>query len=99
MPSPPLPTRDLDEILAATAPLWEQMRGEQLFLTGGTGFFGCWLVESFLHCNRALKLEAQVTVLTRDPESFLRKVPHLRNDASLILHAGDVRNFTYPTGR
>ena len=99
MPSPPLPTRDLDEILAATAPLWEQMRGERLLLTGGTGFFGCWLVESFLHCNRELALDAQVTVLTRDPAAFLRKVPHLRNERALSLHAGDVRDFTFPEGR
>ncbi len=99
MPSPPLPTRDLDEILAATAPLWEQMRGERLFLTGGTGFFGCWLVESFLHCNRALELNAQVTVLTRDPESFLRKMPHLRDESALVLHAGDVRDFAFPAGQ
>ena len=98
MPSPPLPARDLDEILAATAPLWDGMRGERLFLTGGTGFFGCWLVESFLHCNRALNLGAQVTVLTRDPEAFLRKVPHLQGESALTLLAGDVRDFAYPDG-
>lgn len=99
MPSPPLPTRDLEEILAATAPLWEQMRGERLFLTGGTGFFGCWLVESFLHCNRELQLDARVTVLTRDPDAFLRKVPHLRMESALTLHPGDVRDFGFPDGR
>ena len=98
MPSPPLPTRDLNEILVATAPLWEQMRGERLFLTGGTGFFGCWLVESFLHCNRELNLDAQVTVLTRDPDKFLEKVPHLRGERALALQAGDVRDFRFPEG-
>ena len=74
------------------------MRGERLFLTGGTGFFGCWLVESFLHCNHELDLNAQITVLTRDPVAFLQKVPHLRIESSLKLHAGDVRDFSYPQG-
>ena len=98
MAMPPLPTRDLNEILSATRPLWEEMRGQRLFLTGGTGFFGCWLVESFLHIERTLALGAHLTVLSRDPESFLNKVPHLRGQATLTLHAGDVRDFSFPEG-
>ncbi len=99
MAAPPLPPRDLDEILDATRPLWDEMRGQPLFLTGGTGFFGCWLVESFLHINRALVLDARITVLSRDPERFLAKVPHLRGEAALTLHAGDVRDFPFPEGK
>ena len=98
MPKPPIPVADLDEILAATRPLWEEMRGERIFLSGGTGFFGCWLVESFLHANRELELGATVTVLTRRPESFLTKCPHLRGVAGLELLTGDVRDFTLPSG-
>ena len=98
MAMPPLPTRDLDEILQATRPLWDEMREQRLFLTGGTGFFGCWLVESFLHVNRALALDAHLTVLSRDPERFLDKVPHLRGEAALTLHPGDVRDFHFPEG-
>ena len=98
MAMPPLPTRDLDEILTATRPLWNEMRGQRLFLTGGTGFFGCWLVESFLHIERTLALDAHITVLSRDPERFLAKVPHLRGQAALTLHAGDVREFRFPAG-
>ncbi len=98
MAMPPLPTRDLDEILNATRPLWEEMRGQRLFLTGGTGFFGCWLVESFLHINRTLTLDAHLTVLSREPERFLAKVPHLRGQTALTLHQGDVRSFDFPPG-
>lgn len=47
MAQQPLSTADLDHILSKTKPLWEEMRNKRIFITGGTGFFGCWLLESF----------------------------------------------------
>ncbi len=85
-------------MLEATRELWEEMRGERLFLTGGTGFFGCWLMETFVHANRSLNLQAHATVLTRHPEAFRTKMPHVTEDASVTLHEGDVRDFAYPQG-
>jgi nucleoside-diphosphate-sugar epimerase len=95
---PPLPQSDLNAILHATAPLWPELRNQRLFLTGGTGFFGAWLVESFLHINQVLDLNASVTILTRSPAAFLTKLPHLRNHPSLTLFEGDVRTFQFPSG-
>jgi nucleoside-diphosphate-sugar epimerase len=93
-----VPQRDLDSIFGQTAPMWEQLRGQRIFLTGGTGFFGCWLLESFLHANRALALGASVLALTRSPERFREKAPHLANDPAVHLLAGDIRSFTFPDG-
>jgi nucleoside-diphosphate-sugar epimerase len=91
--------KDLEFIAAHTYDLWDELRGQHLFLTGGTGFFGCWLVESFCFVNRSLSLNAKVTVLTRNPEAFARKCPHLVSDPSVSLHCGDVRDFSFPTGK
>src|SRR5688572_9351587 len=67
MPHASLPADDLDHVLTHTRDLWERARGQRIFLTGGTGFFGPWLVETFAHANEALDLEATLVVLTRDP--------------------------------
>lgn len=96
--TPPLPSADLDFISANTRNLWLEMRNQRIFITGGTGFFGCWLIESFVHINRIEKLGARATILTRDPIAFAHKCPHLASDPALTLLAGDVRDFTYPDG-
>ena len=97
MPSNPL-TTDLDHVLDHTRGLWEELRGEQIFITGGTGFFGCWLLESLLWANEKLNLNAHAAVLTRSPDSFKIKAPHLAGNEAVTLIKGDVRTFDFPTG-
>jgi dTDP-glucose 4,6-dehydratase len=89
---------DLDHVLSHTESLWQDLKHQRLFITGGTGFFGKWLLETFLWANQRLSLQATATVLTRDPESFAREVPHLAADPNLIFHRGDVRTFEFPEG-
>lgn len=93
-----LPAADLDHVLTHAAPAFEALRGARVFVTGGTGFFGTWLVESLAHANAARGLGAELVVLTRDPAAFRARAPHLADDASVRLVAGDVRTFDLPRG-
>ena len=87
---------DLDQIVDRTRELWEDLRGQRIFVTGGTGFFGCWLLESLLWANDKLQLGVSVTVLTRDIAAFGVKAPHLVRHAAIRLVAGDVCSFEFP---
>jgi len=89
---------DLDHILTHTKGLWEDLRGECLFITGGTGFFGCWLLESFAWANDNLDLNASALVLTRNYDAFQKQAPHLAANTAIQFHIGDVRNFNFPDG-
>jgi nucleoside-diphosphate-sugar epimerase len=89
---------DLDRVLAQTAGLWEELRHGRVFLTGGTGFFGCWLLETFLWATDHLGLNASIVVLTRDAGAFGRKAPHLARHPAVTLHHGDVRTFEFVGG-
>lgn len=89
---------ELDAILSLTPGLWDELRGQRIFITGGTGFFGRWLLESFAYANGQLGLKAKAVVLTRHPDAFRRKAPHLAENPAISLHMGDVRDFEFPEG-
>lgn len=76
-----LPERDLEEAAAGLPDVG--LRDQRIFLTGGTGFIGRWLVESLLHMNTSRGCRNRISVLSRDPTAFLETHPHLRNADSL----------------
>lgn len=90
--------QDLDHVLAHTQDLWEELRGARILLTGTTGFFGRWLLESCLWASDRMDLGLEVVALSRDPEAFRAKASHLASHTALTLHRGDQVDFAYPAG-
>lgn len=89
---------DVDGVLAETAGLWDDLHGARVLVTGGTGFFGCWLLETLLRANQRFALGASAVVLTRDARAFSAKAPHLASNAALSLQEGDIRTWTWRGG-
>lgn len=90
--------RDLAEVLEHVGAAWSDLKGARIFITGGTGFFGCWLLESLICANRRLGLGAKVVVLTRNPGAFRRRAVHLAEDPAIGLLQGDVLDFPRVAG-
>ena len=91
-----LPLDDLDHVWKHTQQLWEHAAGSTIFITGGTGFFGTWLLESLVYANARGNLKLQLSVLSRNPEAFLSKMPHLANHTFIQWIKGDIRTFDFP---
>jgi len=81
---------DLDEVLDLTSGLWDDLRGARILVTGGTGFIGTWLLASLVHANQRHDLDLEAVVLTRNPEGFRKKIPHLADSPEIHLVPGDV---------
>ena len=72
------------------------LAGQRVFITGGTGFFGLWLL-SALRILRANGIDVQACVLSRNPNKFLVRYPQFRDQTWLNFIAGNVRDFEIPT--
>ena len=95
---PPIEDADLAHIWLQASACITELHSARLFITGGTGFFGCWLLESLRFAKEHLGFQTEVVVLTRDPGAFIKKMPHLARMQGLELLEGDVTDFVYPQG-
>jgi len=71
------------------------LKNKSLFITGGTGFFGYWLLNLFSILNH-LDFNITITLLSRNPDFFLEKHPQFKNINWLTFIKGDVINYSYP---
>ena len=92
-----LPPADLGAIQEKTQGVWDELRGKRIFMTGGTGFFGRWLLGSLLWANKHLDAQIEAVVMSRDPAKFLSHFPGM-TDTRLSFHVGDVRYSIFPPG-
>lgn len=96
---PPVSEADRAHIIQDSTDIWSQLRNRRIFITGGTGFFGKWLLEAFAAANDFLGTGIGATILTRDPARFVREVPHLALRQEFQLLAGTSDTFVEPDGR
>jgi nucleoside-diphosphate-sugar epimerase len=96
-PSSPAIDGSLQRIPAALG-LQEALAERHLLLTGGTGFFGLWLL-ALLHRFNLQGAGIEVTAVSRNPARFLDSQPRFRDCAWLRWLACDVRELQQIPGR
>jgi nucleoside-diphosphate-sugar epimerase len=90
-----LPLEDLDFISLHLAPLKEELSSITIFITGGTGFIGKWLVEGLVHFDPSIKIILLSRNTANAKAHFNKAIPN----HSLTFIEGDVRDFEYPKER
>lgn len=91
-----IPLEDLEYIFQNTKEIWEPFRGKTIFLTGGTGFFGKWLLESFIYMNEKLGINAKIISLSRNPEHFIEEYPFYNAHTSSVKFVkGDILTYDF----
>ena len=83
---------DFAEISKDGEKFFEQLKGAHIFLTGGTGFIGTWILEAIRFWNQTQKSNIRVTVLTRNPDSFKLKSLHLYETSAFDFLIGNIVN-------
>lgn len=74
------------------------LAGKRLFITGGTGFYGFWLLSALRLLNeRGTAITA--TVLSRNPQQFLTRHPRFRAQRWLQWLTGDIADYPFPEQR
>jgi dTDP-glucose 4,6-dehydratase len=98
MIQPPLPADDLDWVLSLTPSFWTRFRNSRIFITGGTGFIGNWLIQSVQRANDALGSQIELVILTRDAQNALTRHPRILSRPDIHLIEGDIASFDEPPG-
>lgn len=89
---------DLNDVTNMCSTIWNELRNSRIFITGGTGFIGSWLLEVLKYANINRGLGIRATILTRNASMFQKKAPHLASYPCFDICEGNILDFISPPG-
>jgi dTDP-glucose 4,6-dehydratase len=81
---------DVEAVLEGRTALLKDLSDGHLFITGGTGFLGGWLLELLAFLNENHGFRTRVTIYSRTPKLFIERLPHLGRVPAFKFVEGDV---------
>lgn len=83
---------DCHEVVGSSPEALEPLRNRLVFVTGGTGFVGTWIAEMITYLNDQHGFGTELVLMSREPDAFRRRCPHLAERPEIRLLGADVRN-------
>lgn len=87
---------DIADVISRLGTDIELFNNKTVLITGGTGFFGGWLLQILCTLIKEKKFNIGIYVLSRNPEKFLAANPNCSFDQSIHFISGDVTSFKLP---
>jgi len=85
---------DAEAVLSGRSELLAPLANAQIFISGGTGFLGTWLLELIAVLNARHKFNTRVTVYSRSAPVFSRRHNHLAARKEFRFLEGDICHLT-----
>src|ERR1035437_5910147 len=82
---------DAESVLSCRTESLAPLAGSQVFISGGSGFLGTWLLELIAVLNERHTFGLRVTVFSRNARAFAIGCPHLGNHPWVRFVDGDTR--------
>lgn len=73
----------------------EALRGQHVFISGGTGILGAWLLELIKVLNGRYNFGLRATAFSRHASAFAQRWPHLGQQPHVEFVDGDIRYLTH----
>lgn len=85
---------DAESVLFGRCSRLDALRGQHIFISGGTGFLGTWLLELLKVLNEDHGFGVKATVYSRHARAFAERWPHLGQMKNVHFQEGDIRYLT-----
>ena len=89
---------ELENLIASEQSLFEPLSSASFLITGATGWFGVWLLDSLCAADDAHGLGLRITAVSRDPSRFLGRFPAFAGDRRISWINSDVRKLELRSG-
>lgn len=68
---------------------------KKILITGGTGFFGLWMLNTLSKINNKIGNKMQIYAISRDPSNFLKKNEQYSLESNINFLKGDIQNYDF----